>query len=101
MCYSIAMNPENDIFTNQWMKGKMCHLDWALVEYRYVMNNTMKLSHNLQSLNCMEANGEAVLSLFCCLLIMCYDSQVWQSSGRWLRTWKQFRSGICSISTEW
>ena len=76
MCYSIAMNPENDIFTNQWMKGKMCHLDWALVEYRYVMNNTMKLSHNLQSLNCMEANGEAVLSLFCCLLITYYDSQV-------------------------
>ena len=76
MCYSIAMNPENDIFTNQWMRGKMCYLDWALVEYRYVMNNTMKLSHNLQSLNCKEASGEAILSLCCILFTIKYDSPV-------------------------
>lgn len=32
-------------FTNQWMREKKHLLEWALMEYRYVMNKTVKLLH--------------------------------------------------------
>ena len=36
-------------YTDHWMRGKKHHLEWDSVEYRYAMNNTMKLLHNLQA----------------------------------------------------
>ena len=63
-------------YTDHWMKGKKRHLEWDLVEYRYALSSTVKLSHNPQAHSKTLTNGIAILSLFCYLLITYYDSQV-------------------------